>query len=102
LLEWFGEREKPEGPIVSENGLLSLISECYQKIENGGESRNIEKSEEAVRPRFRVPIEAEGLGMERVETRTEDLRTRARGVRSPLTIIMEDIERPHRKEKYLR
>jgi hypothetical protein len=95
-------KQKPEGPIVSENGLVSLIWECYQKIENGGESKLIEKSEKSVGPRFRAPIETEELGMERVEMRTEDLRTRARDVRSPLTIIKEGIEGPHRTVQYLR
>jgi hypothetical protein len=47
-------------------------------------------------------MEVEKLAMERIEMRTEDLRTGPRGVRSPLTIRMEEIERPHRKEKYLR
>jgi hypothetical protein len=39
---------------------------------------------------------------ERIEMRTEDVRTGARGVRSLPTIRMKDIEKPHRKEKYLR
>jgi hypothetical protein len=38
----------------------------------------------------------------RIEVRKDDLRTRPRGVRSLPTIRMDDIERPHRKEKYLR
>jgi hypothetical protein len=39
---------------------------------------------------------------ERIEVRKDDLRTGPRGVRSLPTISMDDIERPHRKEKYLR
>jgi hypothetical protein len=39
---------------------------------------------------------------ERIEVRKDDLRTGLRGFRSLPTIRMEDIERPHRKEKYLR
>jgi hypothetical protein len=68
------------------------------------ECRDIEKSERSVGPGFQAPIaiEVEKLAMERVEMRTEDLRTGARGVRSPLAIRTEDVERPHRNEKLLR
>jgi hypothetical protein len=97
-----GRNHKAEGSIGSKNGLVSLISECYQKIENGDESRAIEKSERSISPRFRAPIETEALAMETIESRTEDLRTGARGIRSALTIRMEDIERPHRKHNCLR
>jgi hypothetical protein len=47
-------------------------------------------------------MEVERPARERIEGRKDDLRTGARGVRSLPTIRMEDIERPHRKEKYLR
>jgi hypothetical protein len=39
---------------------------------------------------------------ERIEARKDGLRTGLSGVRSLRTIRMEDIERPYRKEKYLR
>jgi hypothetical protein len=39
---------------------------------------------------------------ERIEARKDGVRTGLRGVRSLPTIRMDDIERPHRKEKYLR
>jgi hypothetical protein len=39
---------------------------------------------------------------ERIEARKNDLRTGPRGVRSLPAIRMEDIERPHKKEKHLR
>jgi hypothetical protein len=48
-----------------------------------------------------MEIEVDTPAMERIEGRTDDLRTGPRGVRSLPTIRMEDIERPHRKEKYL-
>jgi hypothetical protein len=38
------------------------------------------------------------LGMKRIEKRTENLRMEARDVWKPVTIRMEDIERPHRKQ----
>jgi hypothetical protein len=38
----------------------------------------------------------------RIEAKNDDFRTGPRGVGSLPTIRMEDIERPHRKEKYLR
>jgi hypothetical protein len=68
---------KAEGSIVSENHLVSLISECYQTIENEEESRDIEKSERSVGSRLQAPIEieVEKLAMERIEMRTEDLWT---------------------------
>jgi hypothetical protein len=47
-------------------------------------------------------MEVERPARERIEARKDDLRTGPRGVRSLLTIRMEDSERPHRKEKYLR
>jgi hypothetical protein len=87
---------------VSENGLVSLISECSQKIENREESRDSEKSERSVGPRFEAPIEADSLVMERIERSRKRLGTGARGVRKPLTIRLEDIEKPHRKHNYLR
>jgi hypothetical protein len=62
----------------------------------------MEKSERFVDPQFRAPIKTEALAIERIERRTEDLRTGARRVRNPLTIRMEEIERRHRKEEYLR
>jgi hypothetical protein len=81
-----------------------LISECYQEIANGEESRNIEKSQRSAGPRLREPIETkvEKLAMERIERRTEDLRRKARCVRSPLTIRMEEIERLHGRQIFLR
>jgi hypothetical protein len=39
---------KAEGSMGSKNNLVSLISECYQKTENGDESRDIEKRERSV------------------------------------------------------
>jgi hypothetical protein len=47
-------------------------------------------------------MEVDTPASERIEARKDDLRTGLRGVRSLPTIRMEDIERPHRKEKYLR
>jgi hypothetical protein len=47
-------------------------------------------------------MEVDTPATKRIETRKDDLRTGLIGVRSPPTIRMEDIERPHRKEKYLR
>jgi hypothetical protein len=44
-------------------------------------------------------MEVERPATERIEGRKDDLRTGPRGVRSLPTIRMEDIERPHRKEK---
>jgi hypothetical protein len=44
----------------------------------------------------------EVLAMERIERRTGNLRREARGVRKPVTIRLEEIERPHRKQNYLR
>jgi hypothetical protein len=52
-----GRSHKAEESIGSKNGLVSLISECYQKIENGYESRDIEKRERSVGPGFQAPIE---------------------------------------------
>jgi hypothetical protein len=49
-----------------------------------------------------MEIEVDTLATERIEGRKDDLRTALRDVRSLPTIRMEDIERPHRKEKYLR
>jgi hypothetical protein len=70
-----GRSHKAEGSIESENGFVSLISECFQKIENGDESRDIGKSERPVGPRFEAPIEADSLVMQRIERRRNDLRT---------------------------
>jgi hypothetical protein len=47
-------------------------------------------------------MEVERPATERIDERKNDLRTGPSGVRSLPTIRMEDIERPHRKEKYLR
>jgi hypothetical protein len=47
-------------------------------------------------------MEVERPATERIEARKDDLRTGLRGVPSLPTIRMEDIERPHRKEKDLR
>jgi hypothetical protein len=47
-------------------------------------------------------MEVERPATERIEERKNNLRTGPRDVRSLPTIRMEDIERPHRKEKYLR
>jgi hypothetical protein len=82
--------------------LVSLISECHQKIENVDESRDIEKSERSVGPKFEEPIEADSLVMEGIERRRNDLRTGARAVRKRLMIRLEDIERPDRKQNHLR
>jgi hypothetical protein len=49
-----------------------------------------------------MEIEVEKLATARIEMRTEDFRTGSRGLGSYLTIRMEDIERPYRKQKYLR
>jgi hypothetical protein len=49
-----------------------------------------------------MEIEVDTPARERIEVRKDDIRTRPRDVRSLPTIRMEDIERPHRKEKYLR
>jgi hypothetical protein len=47
-------------------------------------------------------MEVDTPATERIEARKDDLRTRLRGVRSLPTIIMQDIERPHRKDNHLR
>jgi hypothetical protein len=47
-------------------------------------------------------MEVDMPARERIEGRKDDLRTGPRSVRSLPTIRMEDIERSHRKEKYLR
>jgi hypothetical protein len=47
-------------------------------------------------------MEVDTPATERIEARKDDLRTGLRDVRRLPTIRMEDIERPHRKEKYLR
>jgi hypothetical protein len=47
-------------------------------------------------------MEVDRPARERIEVRKDDLRRGPRGVRNLPTIRMEDIERPHRKEKYLR
>jgi hypothetical protein len=78
--------------IGSKNALVSLISECFQNIENEHKSRDIEKRE-----KVHKTIEVEVVAMERVEGRTKPLRTEARGVWKPPTIRLDDIERPHRK-----
>jgi hypothetical protein len=49
-----------------------------------------------------MEIEVDRPATKRIETRKDDLRTGPRGVRSLPTIRMEDIERSHRKEQYLR
>jgi hypothetical protein len=59
-------------------------------------------SERSVSPRFQAPIEVEVLAMERIERRTDDSRREARGVRKLLTIRLEEIGRPHRKQNHLR
>jgi hypothetical protein len=79
-----------------------LISECYQTIENRDGSRDIEKRERSAGPRFQAPIEVDSLVMERIESRRVDLRRETRGVWKPPAIRMEDIERPHRYQKYLK
>jgi hypothetical protein len=47
-------------------------------------------------------MEMDTPATERIEARKDVIRMGPRGVRSPPTIRMEDIERPHRKGKYLR
>jgi hypothetical protein len=47
-------------------------------------------------------MEVERPATKRIERRRDDLRTRPRDVRGLPTMRMEDIERPHRKEQYLR
>jgi hypothetical protein len=47
-------------------------------------------------------MEVDTPATKRIEARKDDLRTGPRGVRSFPTIRMKDIERPHRKEEYLR
>jgi hypothetical protein len=79
-----------------------LISEWIQTIENGYECRDIEKSEGFADPRLQAPMQVDTPAMERVKARKNDLRTGLRGVRGLPTIRTEDIERQHRKEKYLR
>jgi hypothetical protein len=96
-----GRSHKAERLIGSRNGLVSLISEWFQNIESGNESRDTEK-ERFVDPMFQAPIEVEMLEMQRIERRTEDLRMEARDVWKPVIIRLEDIERPHRKQNHLR
>jgi hypothetical protein len=79
-----------------------LVSEWIQKIENGYECRDTETIERSAGPRFQTHMEVDTAATERIEARKDDLRTALRGVRSLPTIRMEDIERPHRKEKHLR
>jgi hypothetical protein len=47
-------------------------------------------------------MESETPATERIEARKDNLRTGLRGVRSLPMIRMEDIEKLHKKEKYLR
>jgi hypothetical protein len=47
-------------------------------------------------------MEVDTPATERIEGRKDGFRTGPGGVRSLPTIRIEDIERPHRKEKYLR
>jgi hypothetical protein len=47
-------------------------------------------------------MEVDKPATERIEARKDDLWTGPKGVWSLPTIRMEDIERPHREEKYLR
>jgi hypothetical protein len=47
-------------------------------------------------------MEVERPATEKIDGIKNNLRTGPRDVRSLPTIRMEDIERPHRKEKYLR
>jgi hypothetical protein len=47
-------------------------------------------------------MEVDTPATERIKRRKDDLRTGPRGVRSLPTIRMEDIERLHRKQNYLR
>jgi hypothetical protein len=47
-------------------------------------------------------MEVDTPATERIKARKHELRTGPRGVRSLPTIRMEDIERPHRKEKHMR
>jgi hypothetical protein len=47
-------------------------------------------------------MEVDTPATKRIEAGKNDLQTGPRGVRSLPTIRIEDIERPHRKEKYLR
>jgi hypothetical protein len=49
-----------------------------------------------------MEMEVDTRATERIEGRKDNLRTGPRGVRSLPTIRMEDIERPHSREKYLR
>jgi hypothetical protein len=58
-----------------------LISECFQRIENGDESSDIKKRERSIGPKLQLPIEEEVMETERIERRTDDLRRDARGVR---------------------
>jgi hypothetical protein len=97
-----GRNHKAEGLIGSQNGLVSLTSECLQNIENGDERRDIEKRERSVGPRPEAPLAVEMLATERIERRMDDLHREARGVRKVLTIRLEDIETPHRKQNDLR
>jgi hypothetical protein len=47
-------------------------------------------------------MEVDTPATKRKDVRKDDLRTGLRGVQSLPAIRMEDIERPHRKEQYLR
>jgi hypothetical protein len=49
-----------------------------------------------------MEMEADTSATKRIEARKNDLRTGPIGVRRLPTIRMEDIEKPHRKENYLR
>jgi hypothetical protein len=49
-----------------------------------------------------MEIEVDTPATERIEARKNDLQTGPKDVRSLPTIRMDDIERPQRKEKYLR
>jgi hypothetical protein len=62
----------------------------------------ISRRERSVDPRFQAPLEVDVLAMERIEKIADDLRREVRGVRKLLTIRLDDIERPHRKQNCLR
>jgi hypothetical protein len=49
-----------------------------------------------------MEVEVEELAMERIGRRTGDFLREARGVRKPVTIRLEDIERLHRRQNHLR
>jgi hypothetical protein len=61
-----------------------------------------EKREACACPKLQLPIDVAVLAIEGMEKTGEDLGREARCLRKPLMIRLEDIERPYRKQHYLK